>query len=519
MVREILVGAAQLVGSETNGRLPARKLRAPRDALRYDETMGTRTPSKNGARWRLETTAMLGFSLLALALALGMAFSIQRFANEAEDQIGRVRVQENAITHVERLRWFGWMIISSGRGYLLAGDAALLEQVEDAKVQFDYTLGQLRDEQLSAPGREIADDAERAAREFLRVQEELLDARQGSLDPTALTARFETELLPLSRALDRSLSRLVTHKETKLRASYAQARQGRADLERRLYGLLGLLIVLAFGVSWHLSRRLGGAFRREHEALRSARKAITARDELMGIVAHDLRNPLNAITMKAAFLSADAESDRTREQAVSIGKVAMRMESLIATMLDVTKLEAGRFTVEVAPCAVEELVDQTSDTFGVLAASRGLCFEQRVEERDLVLLVDRERVLQVISNLVGNAFKFVPPGGQVTLAVERRGKVARFEVRDTGPGIPPESLAHVFERFWTATPGKKGTGLGLFIAKGIVEAHGGRIWVESGAGRGTRFYFTLPIAEATETDTPDADSAPQAATYMQHASR
>ncbi|HEY8947074.1 MAG TPA: HAMP domain-containing sensor histidine kinase, partial [Polyangiaceae bacterium] len=230
--------------------------------------------------------------------------------------------------------------------------------------------------------------------------------------------------------------------------------------------------------------------------LQAARKAVAARDELMGIVAHDLRNPLGAISLKAALIKKTADSDRTRQQAASIENVARRMAYLITTMLDVATLEAGRFTVKVAPCAVKDLLRETAEVFGPLAASKQTHFEQSAKESDLVLLADRERVLQVLSNLIGNALKFTPPGGRVTLSSERQGERVCFEVHDTGTGIISDKLPRVFERFWTETPGKKGTGLGLFIAKGIVDAHGGRIWVESEPGRGTQFFFTLPLAKA-----------------------
>ncbi|AUX41670.1 uncharacterized protein SOCE26_030920 [Sorangium cellulosum] len=127
-------------------------------------------------------------------------------------------------------------------------------------------------------------------------------------------------------------------------------------------------------------------------------------------------------------------------------------------------------------------------------------------EPGLVIHAERERVLQVLSNLLGNALKFTPQGGQVTLSVDREGTMARFAVADTGPGIPREDLASLFERFWKGeTPGKQGTGLGLYIAKGIVDAHGGHIWVESEVGHGTRFTFTLPIAEPAVHEAPAAE--------------
>jgi signal transduction histidine kinase len=175
------------------------------------------------------------------------------------------------------------------------------------------------------------------------------------------------------------------------------------------------------------------------------------------------------------------------------------MEYLIKTMLDVTTMEAGKFSVSPERCGADGLLREAREMFETLSASKQIKLEQVAVEAGLAIHADRERVLQVLSNLLGNALKFTPQGGHVTLCAERHGEMVRFGVRDTGPGIVRENLSRIFERFWKEeTPGKKGTGLGLFIAKGIVDAHGGRIWVESEVGHGSRFYFTLPLASPAE---------------------
>lgn len=457
-------------------------------------------------RRTFETTAVVGFALLALLMVFGMAFSTHRLAANANAQIARIRAEEDEITQVERGRWTAELIVSSGRGYLLSGEPALLAQVQESRQQFSEIMATLRGQEgqeLNPAGRTLASEIEQAAHAFTRTQQELIDARERS-DPGELARRFELELLPLSRELDRTLLRLVEHKESRVREHYDEAREDRAQMVTRLYGLLFVLLLVAVGIGGYFARRLGRSREKEQAALEGARKALAARDELMGIVAHDLRNPLGAITMKAALMRQNTDSDRTRQQAESIENVAMRMEYLIKTMLDVTTVEAGRFTVNVERCALAELLRETAEMFGSLAASKQVRFEQIAKEPGLALLAERERVLQVLSNLIGNALKFTPPGGHVTLSVERQGVVAQFGVLDTGPGITAENLPRVFDRFWTATPGKKGTGLGLFIAKGIVEAHGGRIWVESEVGHGTRFFFTLPIAKAAEEEVASA---------------
>jgi signal transduction histidine kinase len=442
-------------------------------------------------RMSFQAKALLGYVVLVLLLMLGMSLSVRRLSSMADEQIERVRAAEQELTLVERLRWRSEVIVSDGRGYLLSGDPALLGRLEASMVQFDDNV-----EAVGTPSRPFVAEVEQAANSFRRVQSDLVVSRQRSQETQALIRRFETELLPLRRELGAALGRLVEHEQADLARLYQSAKSTRDRLEFGLDVLRGLLGLVSLAVAWYFATLLGRSYRQELEAKQATAKALAVREEIMGIVAHDLRNPLGAITMKAALLRKTADSDRVREQAQSIENVAMRMEYLIATMLDVTTIEAGKFTVRPAPCPVRDLLSETESMFAPLATSKQVRLERRESDPDLAVHAERERVLQVLSNLVGNALKFTPQAGCVVLAAEREGAVVRFTVLDTGPGIARESLQNVFDRFWKKeTPGTKGTGLGLFIAKGIIEAHGGRIWVVSELGHGAKFCFTLPIVE------------------------
>ena len=236
---------------------------------------------------------------------------------------------------------------------------------------------------------------------------------------------------------------------------------------------------------------------------KAAQDATRARDDLVAIVSHDLRNPIHTINMAAAFLLEVAPPvDRrvtSRRQLEVIQRQANRANRLISDLLDVAKIQAGGLTVEPVPVDVISLVQEALDTANPLAMSNQLKLSRYVEDESARVLSDRDRILQVFANLIGNAIKFTPKGGEITIRAESTGTQMRFGVCDTGPGIPPEHLPHVFDRYWQAkSTAKLGTGLGLSIAKGIVEAHGGQIWVESEPGKGASFIFTLPCAPPSE---------------------
>jgi signal transduction histidine kinase len=228
-----------------------------------------------------------------------------------------------------------------------------------------------------------------------------------------------------------------------------------------------------------------------------AQQATRARDEMLGVVAHDLRNPLNTIVMGASTIL-DLLPDTTpllKNHAKIVRRAADRMNRLIQDLLDVKRIEGGRLVVEPRAVSIDALVDEATEMLRPLASAASLELMIAVPSDLPLVNADSGRVLQVFSNLVGNAIKFTPAGGGITIGATQVETEVRFEIADTGPGIAADQLPHVFGRFWQAHRGdRRGIGLGLAIAKGIVEAHRGRIWVESNVGEGSRFYFTLPVA-------------------------
>lgn len=396
----------------------------------------------------------------------------------------------------ERLRAAEETEASAGRAYLLTRNLNFLTQLDAAEADFDRVLNDLRDADTTSFGQEFLRDVLRATADYRGVQHQVLNERTANADAADVGQHFEREVVPLRRHLREMIDQYVTQKESGLKKGYAEmrAQASRAVATSAIVVTLALLVSII--LAWSAGRYLVMRYHRETEAVLRAERAVAARNELLGIVAHDLRSPLNAISMRAQFLLKGNVDERTRQQAASIGRVAARMEHLITNLLDAASIEAGCFSVKRAPCEVEDAIREALEMLEGQASLKGVRLEYHVGQPALSVSADRERLIQVLANLIGNAVKFAFDGGRVDTTAERTGREVRFSVSDAGPGISPEHLHHVFDRFWKGeSGGRRGTGLGLHIAKSIVDAHGGRIWAESQLGQGATFHFTLPLEE------------------------
>ncbi len=229
----------------------------------------------------------------------------------------------------------------------------------------------------------------------------------------------------------------------------------------------------------------------------TARQATIARDHALGVVSHDLRNPISAIGMCArALLVATADDDTERRGLVTtIIDSTELTQRMIRDLLDVASIEVGRLAVERRPVAMAGLLERAAGLFVRDARERGITLRVSAPADLPPVIGDDERLVQVLSNLLGNALRFSERGGEVSVTARRIGHDVEIAVHDAGPGIPPTELPRIFERYWTVRRNapKGGTGLGLAIARGIVEAHGGRLWAESAMGQGSTFRFTVPV--------------------------
>jgi len=274
----------------------------------------------------------------------------------------------------------------------------------------------------------------------------------------------------------------------------------------RMLGALTLLTTTASGrlytqrevfLAEELASR-AGLFVDNARLFSQASRAIRARDETLAVVSHDLRNPLNTIVTACELLDRQLPPQRRGTRAhQSIRQATQQMNRLIQDLLDIARIEGGALALRVQPLPVSSLFADAVTLIRLQVDERLARLEVDAEENLPELRGDRDRLLQVLSNLLGNAIQVIPRGGLIRLVARRVEGAVRIEVVDTGPGIDPEQLPRIFERFWRAERDRRqGAGLGLSIAKGIVEAHGGAMGVNSHPGRGTTFSFGVPACDA-----------------------
>ena len=401
--------------------------------------------------------------------------------------------------------------------------ALLAEASRVLSTSFDYqtTLAALVRLAVPALADYCALDIVQADDSFERVGEAHVDPAKSSL--IRQVARFPRSALTANHPLIRVVTTGVPVLEAVItpafiRASFAEPEQRRTveALEPRSLICvplvnsgkpLGALTLVTSGsgrryevadlsLAADLARR--AAIVVEHARLfHEAQQATRARDDVLAVVAHDLRNPLNTVTMAVSLMleSTPVENVQERRQVEIVRRAADRMNRMIQDLLDVKRMESGRLGIDAQPESAASLVNDTIEMLRPIAAGSTIVLESDVSENLLPVMADAARIQQVLSNLVGNAVKFTPREGHVVVCAEPIDGGVRFGVKDTGPGIPPDQVPHIFGQFWQAMPSdRRGIGLGLAIAKGIVEAHGGMIWVESQVGAGSNFYFTLPSA-------------------------
>jgi signal transduction histidine kinase len=392
---------------------------------------------------------------------------------------------------VERMRILAEREVSSGRGYLVTGQREFLDKMNMEVEEFVTGLRRLEERLDGSSGREILDEVLDRHRKYRDSVDSLVNRNEFELGREELGLVYDQEVRPQRDVLDEALIDLSNHKREVLEAQV----QGSMAASERAVGLVSwvgsgavLLTLLFSAVVFFLLDRIYG----------EARAAVRTREEIVSIVSHDLKNPLGAILLALGILKRRLLREGADGKVVdSIGNIensARRMSRMIDDLLDLSRIQAGTLPIQKEIFDLKGLAVEIVEQLRPIAERKQLALDS-VAGPPLKVIGDRDRIAQVVSNLVGNAIKFTPDGGRIAVRIQSEAGRAQMSVADSGPGISREHLPHVFEKLWQAPEtAAGGTGLGLYIARGIVDAHGGQISVDSRTGEGSEFRFTIPLA-------------------------
>ena len=243
--------------------------------------------------------------------------------------------------------------------------------------------------------------------------------------------------------------------------------------------------------------RLQRLLEQRTHTLSIANEALDLRDEFLAIVSHDLRNPLNAIALNTQLLERLVSSGDPRLGRISrsLGSSIAQMQRIISDLLDLAAIEAGKLSVQLQTGDARNPIEEAVETARSVSAEKSVVVDAGIGSDPLPARFDPGRIVQVLDNLIHNALKFTPNGGRISVEGRSLDHIVEIRVRDTGPGLTPEELSVIFDRFRQVEKrGRRALGLGLYISRSIVESHGGQIWAESVPGVGSTFLFTLPPA-------------------------
>jgi PAS domain S-box-containing protein len=371
----------------------------------------------------------------------------------------------------------------------------LLQEASSTRVrELETVLQSIPDAVLVADARRVQ-QANRAALELLGVDSvEQLNRSAQSLSEVIQARHVDTgePFLPHERVIPRALRGETTTSEMMVR----HLRTGEDVILRCTVAPVwsGGQIVGAVAACANITQRRQEEAERER-LYREAKQAVADRQHVLGVVSHDLRSPLNTIMLAAGTLKDPNMPAEVREKGLAtITRASERMNRMISDLLDVNSIEAGRLALNPLPQDPLSVVAEVVELFSPQAASRNMTLVSEAPGSLPLIRGDRHRLIQVLANLISNALK-VSAKGSVRIRLERRDRAVVFAVVDSGPGIPKDVLGRIFEPYWRAENATyKGTGLGLAIVRGIVEGHGGRVWIESELGQGAAFLFSIPEA-------------------------
>lgn len=439
----------------------------------------------------------LGFAATVAVTALIAIAStfLLRDALQNKDQIIYDYGQDLILT--ERLRYLAEKKISLFRGYFLTGLNDFLSDIPSQQKEFADVIDQLKKTATPAELEEL-ESIRQISFDYDRAVTTMVGRKQAGESLKQLVPDLISVVRPFRKSYEEKLTELVDLESGELDIAKIDSKH----ITQRSFILIAAITAIALALAGALAFVLGRTLTRIYQG---ALRATRLREEMLGIVAHDLKNPIASVRMSTQFIKrslASPKGENLLEPALErIDRVTHRMERLIEDLLVVDKIESGIFSLNFKKEDLSSLLSDIADSTKPLADEKNIRFVAEVPSHLGQAVCDRDRLMQVFSNLLGNAIKFTPQSGTVAIEATAFDGEVLVTVKDSGPGIPPEQLPHLFDRHWQAEEtSQKGNGLGLYIVQNIVKAHNGEISVTSYPGQNTIFQVQIPREQALIRD-------------------
>lgn len=414
------------------------------------------------------------------------------FKNSTQSTIKNLDIHFSSSLLSKRLRGLNDIKDSNWKSYLLTGAPDNYQEFLESNKLFSETLEKLKVSPLYENKLKILNEIDLLSTKKIAMMKEAIKSPPQT--KTAFAQLLKYKIRPTNRRLQSIITDLIKAETVRYNVARSEIDSTRHRLLQHI--LLSTILPLLIGIFiLFLVRSLLIQSKKNHETVI---KAVKSRDDVLAIVSHDLKNPLSTIMLSIELLKRKMTKENIKDESMlktisSIDRASQVMDDLILNLLDQSKLEADKLILDLKEEDLSEIIQEVELILTPIAKEKSITIQNKLPPDPLTILCDKKRLMQVFSNLIGNAIKFLDIGDKIEVEAHQEEKNIVISIKDTGPGIAPEALPHLFDRYWQVKEtAKMGTGLGLAIVKGFVEAHGGKIWVTSQLNSGSTFTFTLP---------------------------
>lgn len=455
---------------------------------------------KNTSKSLGDRSALIAISVLFVVVLCGAWLYAMNLRQTVMANNAVVNVNPAAVVEIERLRHLAESQISTSRSYFLLGSKALFDRQKQEKETMLESLAKFEKQYTLSQIPEIVQRIVGIEKQLQDVFDQGQEFRDKQTESKIVGQFYQAKTSPLAKQLNDAFNEIVNLHEAELNRARTEAQQAALGVEARIpkgmTWLTILLVGLFAGLGILVLRLLSGQKRHVAERARlvaAAKTAIEARDEVVAAISQDLKEPLSALNDVAERLTLMPDASRIEESAELIRSSVMGIEALVKDICDQKNVAMGGLTLRFDQLPIDDVLEDARQMLQPLAKQRDIRLQFDPSNPPALAFFDRERVLRVLWNLVGNAIKFSPQNSRIVVKARSDQQFVHISVADSGPGIPEKQLPQLFDDFWQAPKtADQGAGVGLSVVKTIVEAHGGTLQVNSHSGHGSTFTFSLP---------------------------